>query len=139
MPFTSNALAGGYFESVFSRRVVDGAFAHELHLAVSIAAVEAHPARRQRHAEVVRLAVLDFFNHHHLGVLIVETVAAILVHVAAIDRLNLPIEPIVGVGAMHGDVGRVDELYLLGLTIAQGDGTVEVVEVEVVKGFSCVT
>ncbi len=44
-------------------------------------------------------------------------------------------ESIVLVDALHGDVGGFDELHLLGFAGGEGDGAVEVVEVEVVEGL----
>ena len=58
--------ADGDFDGLFGGRVVDGAFADELHLAAGVAAVKADAAGGERHVEVVGSLALELLQQRVL-------------------------------------------------------------------------
>ncbi len=127
--------AYGYFDGFVGGRVVDGAFAGELHLAVGVAAIEADASGGEWHAEMVGGGVFDLGADVDPGV--GGGAEGWLVVVVSAEEIDVLLRggAVVLVDAVHGDGGGFEELDLLGFFIAKRDRAIEVVEVEVVEGL----
>ena len=105
------------------RRVVDAILADELHAALRVGLVDAHDARRHRHAEPGSLFVLELVEHLHD---VLDRRAGVL-RVVVVERL-----PFDDVALLDREAGAAEHAHLLGLAVV--DRRLSAQRVEVVVG-----
>ena len=115
------SVAGVDTHGLVVRGVVDRIFAGEFDLAIVVAAIKAHPAFRQRHAQMVRIRIAELAHHPNLRIRFraVGVIVANVVPVPAVVAVAVDLHAVINVDLLGDHPRRCNEFHLLGFAVAQ--------------------
>src|SRR6267154_817197 len=128
--------AGIQPDGLVLRRMVHVVLAGELQLPIVVPPVETHSPFRQRHAQMIRSAVLELLHHPHFWIgerSVTLLLADVLVRPIPVVLVNL--ESVVDIDRLRLNPCSTNKLYLLGFTVVKSCGMLQCVQVIFIKGL----